>query len=74
MNIKTRFNVGDTVCTIDKDTLKFRDFEVESVYAYATDKNCRIKYKAKGDSAYADSYDENVCFTSREELLTHITE
>lgn len=73
MNITSKFNVGDTAYTINKETLRIREFGVESVHVYVTEKSRRVSYKAKGDSAYTDAYDENVCFATRDELLAHVT-
>ena len=73
MNVQTKYNVGDKVCTIDKKTLKMREFEISSVFVSTTDEGTEVKYHAKGDSAYADNIPEEHCFPSENELLNHIS-
>ncbi len=74
MNIQTRFNVGDKVFTIDKETLKMKEFTVGSVHIWVND-GARVSYYALKDEvvSYGESYDESVCFASENELLSYIT-
>ncbi len=74
MNIKTKFNVGDNVCTIDKKTMKIKKFEIGNIFIFAA-KNGRVDvtYRAVNDSYNSDSYEEEKCFTSEAELMTFIT-
>lgn len=74
MEIKTKFNVGDKVYTIDPKTLKIREIEVGGIYVYADGTENLIKYRAKGDSPFGDSYNESVCFATRQLLLDYISE
>lgn len=73
MNIQTKFNIGDKVCTIDKKTMKVREFEVESIGMVITKEKQSVILRAKGDSVYDDGYDEKYCFTNENELLDYIT-
>ena len=73
MNVQTKYNVGDKVCTIDKETLKIREFEIESVSINSNENGAVIKYHAKGDSAYADNIPEEHCFAEKHDLLSHIS-
>lgn len=61
------------VYTIDKKTLKMREFEISIVFISTTDEGVEVKYKAKGDSPYADSIPEEHCFPSKHELLNHVS-
>ena len=73
MNIKTKFNVGDKVFTIDPSTIKIREFEVEQVKVLAEGGDVKVRYHAKGDSIFREDYPEEKCFNTTEELLTFIS-
>ena len=74
MNIQTRFNIGDNVCTIDKKTMKLHTFEVCSIMAYVNKEGkTDVSYRAAGDGYSGDSYNEDKCFANEAELLTYIT-
>lgn len=71
--ITTKFNVGDKAFTIDKKTMKIREFEVDMVSIYLlSDGKPDINYKAKDDGILGDSIDEDKCFPTKHELLTYI--
>lgn len=74
MNIQTKFNIGDKACTIDKKTLKVREFEIGSmsVYVPKTGKPS-ISYRASEDGYSGDSCEEEFCFANENELLAYIT-
>lgn len=73
MNIRTKFNVEDKVFTIDKKTMKIREFEIGFMcVCVGQSGNATVTYRAKGDSAFADSYEEDKCFSTKHELLTYI--
>ena len=74
MNIQTKFNIGDKVCTIDKKTLKVKNFEIGSLSVYVA-KNGKpsINYRASDDGYSGDSYEEEFCFSNERELLAYIT-
>lgn len=72
MNIETKFKVGDNVFTIDPETLKIKQFEIESVTSVSNDKGTTVLVYPKGEGCYK-SVDENKCFSTREALLDHIT-
>lgn len=73
MNIETRFEVGDTIFTIDPDTLKVKRYEVESVTTIANCNGVTSYVIPKGKSAYR-SIDERKCFRTREELIGYISQ
>lgn len=73
MDIKTRFNIGDKVFTIDKKTMKVREFEIGSASVFASkDEKLDVKYY---DNEYysRDGYEESFCFATEKELLGFIT-
>lgn len=73
MSIQTKFKNGDVLFTIEKKDLKIRKFEVGSVHTSTGGEGVTsVQYHAKGDSAYADNYDERHCFATKEELLAYI--
>lgn len=72
MNIETKFKVGDKVFTIDPDTLRIKDFEVEYVSTVTSKDGTRVTLYPK-TGGYA-GYDEGKCFHSRERLIAHVTE
>ena len=75
MKIVTKFNVGDTVYTIDKETMKLKEFEVSYVSVFSTkNEDVRISYGVKCDSYKSESYDERVCFASKDDLLDYVTQ
>lgn len=74
MNIQTKFNIGDKVCTIDKNTMKVKAFEVGSVGVYVSKTGKpSVNYRASGDDYTGDSYEEEFCFPNEAELLSYIT-
>ncbi len=74
MDAHTKFNVGDSVFTIDKKTMKIRGFEIGSVFVGSTEKNVvKISYHAKGDSAFEENIPEEHCFPTEKELLAFVS-
>jgi hypothetical protein len=74
MILESKFNIGEKVFTIDRESLKVREFEVYSIAAKVSkdDESPEIEYHAKGDSFLCDNIPERLCFASREELMKHI--
>ena len=74
MKIITKFNVGDKVYTLDKNSMKLKEFEIETVIVTATAADqARISYYMMCDNCHTESYDEKVCFASKDDLLAYIT-
>lgn len=74
MKIETKFNVGDTVYTIDKKSMKLKEFEISSVTVVAITKDTlHISYGVKTENYHTESYEERVCFASRDDLLDYVT-
>ncbi len=65
---ESQFKVGDTVATINVDTMKIDEFVVQSVIVTATENGQAITLRGE-DFRY---YNEDKCFASREELLLHL--
>lgn len=73
MNIHTKFNIGDNVCTIDKKTLKVKTFEIGSLSVYVSKAGKpSISYRASEDGYSGDSYEEEFCFANENELMEYI--
>lgn len=73
MNIKTKFNEGDMVFTIDTKTLKAKGFEVGRISTLTVDGDTHVMLYEKDASVYSDGYDEKKCFPSEAELITFVT-
>lgn len=73
--IKTKFNVGDKVSTIDKGTKKAVEITIGCITASMTAKNTSISVhpvKPDGDIDWYTSYEERYCFATRDELLNYV--
>lgn len=75
--IKTKFNVGDEIVTLDKETKKVVTLKVGHVTSSIDKKGTQsVSYYPINDSGDVDfysSYDEKFCFGSKEQLLDYIT-
>lgn len=67
MEIKTKYNVGNKLWTI-KDC-KAIEFEVESLLINVNKDKNSISYYPKKDMFSSENYEENICFSSKEELI-----
>lgn len=72
MTIKTKFNEGDKVFTIDTNTLKVKDFEVKRISTYTSQGKTSVTLY-DGDTYTATGHDETKCFSTEAELMTFIT-
>lgn len=74
MDIKTKFNVGERVFTINMNTFKVKVFEIGCISTFVReDGSIHICYTPKGAGSYSlDNYEESKCFASKEELLSYI--
>lgn len=71
MEIKTKFNVGDKVFTIDNNSFRIKEFKVGSMMVFFNDTgNLRTTLYPTDD--YMSSYDEDRCFPTKEDLLKYI--
>lgn len=64
--------MGEKLFTIEKKSLKIKEFEVASISACTIGENSLITYRAKDDGILSDGYDEDKCFATKHELLTYI--
>lgn len=74
--ITTMFNVGDKVVTLNKDTMKMTEITIGYVYvSIGKDGKQSVNYsplKGSGNVDFCKSYDENVCFANKDQLLEYI--
>lgn len=68
MTVTTKFNVGDTAHTLN-DNMQIVSFPVDSVSVFVYKDNSRNVYLYDAESR---SYNENLCFHSKEDLIDHI--
>lgn len=62
MDVKTKFNIGDTVSVVDKNAVV--DFKIQSIII----EKDGIEYRGESYK----SFEESVCFGTRQELLDYI--
>lgn len=69
MKIETKFNVGDKFVAI-KDG-KAQDMVVQSIMVVAYEDRTNITYYPKTEGGYSsgNSFEEKLCFKSKEELI-----
>lgn len=71
MTVKTKFNIGDKVFTIDTNTLKVKEFVIMRMFINIhKEKNMVFLYD--DDTYNGTSYDETKCFPSEKELMDFI--
>ena len=73
MTIKTKFNEGDKVFTIDTNTLKVKEFEVGRISTYTAKGKTSVTLYPKEDTYTANGYNEDKCFPTQAELITFVT-
>ena len=73
MDFKTKFNIGDEVFTIDTRTLQIKKFKVARIAVSMTESSQSASLYP--DTSYlSDSYEDDKCFPSQDELLKYIKE
>lgn len=73
MEIKTKHDVGDKVFVIDKKECKIKQFEIGRVSVFVSqvfNNGQQVNYSAIDNY---DSYPEEDCFESKEELVDFLT-
>ncbi len=73
--ITSKFNVGDKVYTFDKTTFKMKVIVVAQISVYIrkdTQKTSVFADDANGNIEWQNSYDEELCFASEDELLEYV--
>lgn len=71
MDITTKFKSGDEVFTIDPKTMKAKKFKVYAVSTYSADNKASVSLH-EDDSVYCNSYDEDKCFATEDELKAYV--
>lgn len=71
MQIKTKFNCGETVFTIDPKNLKVFSFVIDSIIVHLWKGKVSTSIYPKDGTT---SYNEDNCFSTKEELIKHIAE
>lgn len=72
MVFNTKFNVGDKLFTIDRETMKVRNFTVKSVCIISSSDKASISYVPEGDDVWKPNIPEERCFDSKEALFEYI--
>ena len=69
MNVQTKFNIGDNVCTINPDTLKIDKFKITHISVSVFSDEAIVSYWGNGMNT---SVKENNLFNSEQDLIKHI--
>lgn len=73
MEVKTKFNAGDSVFFIDNQTKKAVCRKIDYISVTA-EKTARVSYAFVEKESYKTEYvEENLCFATEQELLNYIT-
>lgn len=73
MNITTKFSIGDELFAINKKTAKAVKFKVGRIFVHVPEKGTpKVEYFGEDLPIFEGTYDEDVCFTSMDELVAHI--
>lgn len=75
MTIKTRFNEGDTVFTVDTNTLKVKEFEIGRISTWTGNDKTSVTLYPKEEKIFLSTtgFSEDKCFPTEAELITFIT-
>lgn len=66
MEIKTKFNIGDTLFTIEN--MRITSFEIDAVSVFMTKKSVTVNYYSG-----VMSHKETECFPTKESLIDYIS-
>lgn len=73
MNITTKFSIGDELFAIDKKTAKAVKFKVGRIFVHVTQKGTpKVGYWREEASVLDESYGEEVCFVTIDELIEQV--
>ena len=73
MNVTTKFSIGDELFSIDKKTAKAIKFKVGGIFVHVHKKEApKVEYFGEDLPLLEGAYNEDVCFTSMDELVAHI--
>ena len=74
--VKSKFNIGDDVVTVDKGNLKMKKFKVAEIAFFVYEDHTNIylyPMKEDGSTDSCNSVDEGICFASETDLIEHLT-
>ena len=75
MLINTKFSIGDELFAIDKKTAKAIKFKVGGIFVHVHKKGApKVEYFGEDLPLLEGAYNEDVCFTSMDELVAHIAD
>ena len=75
MDITTKFSIGDELFAIDKKTAKAVKFKVGRIFVHVPQKGTpKVEYFGEDLPLLDGAYNEDVCFTSMDELISHIAD
>jgi hypothetical protein len=70
---ETRFELGQKAWTVDTDELRIVEFEIGKIQIQCTKAGVQVfLHPMKDGSPVYSGYRENVCYTSRQELMAHL--
>ena len=73
MVINTKFSIGDELFAIDKKTAKAVKFKVGRIFVHVTKEGTsKVEYWREEAFLLEESYSEDVCFATMDELIAHI--
>ncbi len=72
MEMKTKYNVGDTLYTVNKDTMKVYSGKVTLVMAAKDETKEYVQYNVKLKDGTTRLLDEEWCFASEVELKNYM--
>ena len=73
MDITTKFSIGDELFAIDKKTAKAVKFKVGRIFVHVTKEGTpKVEYFGEGTSILDETYKEDVCFATIDELIEHV--
>ncbi len=72
MSIQTKYEIGNTVYTIDLTTFKVKSFVIDSIVAHVSSSG-EVSNSLFEKGSY-DSHLESRCFATKQELLDYLTE
>ena len=73
MDITTKFSIGDELFAIDKKTAKAVKFKVGRIFVHVSSEGTpEVKYWREDSSLLEESYNEDVCFATIDELIEQV--
>lgn len=72
MEVKTKYNVGDTLYTVDRETMRMYSGKVEVVYVAENKTQRVIQYNVKLENGLMRMFEEERSFSSEVELKNYM--